>query len=210
MRRAASYGMISLCFRKSIKRFVYTYLQTSPKGNFSFVVFCLIYHQIETLSYLGILTEFASRVTGRGTSFIDHSARFPQEILNECGLMDIAKFQTCSGVLVFTHFQVSSHARLDRICTTFYRTVTRYFVKPGLFSVHCVVGVDIGWPRTKVSNVVWEPWKINSKLLADEKFNATGNKHLSELLEGSMSCIERWGRFKEGIKINAIEGSSEI
>lgn len=99
---------------------------------------------------------------------IDQSARLLLDIVDEGNLFDVAPFQLEENHLQFTHFQNSSHARLDRIyCSVdLINTLSGYVVEPVFFTDHCMVLVTVGKKRRK-KNINWKLWKLNVQLLKD-------------------------------------------
>lgn len=99
---------------------------------------------------------------GVGTS-IDRSARLLNNLVDNCDLVDVGKYNSKERPLQFTHFQGTSHARLDRIYikVSLTRHVTSYKVKPVFFSDHCIVTATLGRRTTKAHKFDWQQWKMN-------------------------------------------------
>ncbi|CAN7951769.1 unnamed protein product [Ixodes pacificus] len=78
-------------------------------------------------------------------SISDSSSTLLRDILDEYLLTDVADMHVEREELRFTHFQQSSHARLDRIYVSaeLGPITVAYFVKPVSFSDHCLVGVTV-------------------------------------------------------------------
>lgn len=163
--------------------------------------------------FLVLLGDFncvcSSRDKTSATPFRDASTVILSDVINESGLEDVgATFN--NGPVFFTHFQGTSHARLDRayLSLEWIPDCREYEVCPVTFSDHCLVLFCIG-RKTKNKNAFsWEGWKLNGKLLEDDVFVANTLTLLESLKnEGSCHC-EGWELFKQSVKIKAIERSS--
>ncbi|CAN8031064.1 unnamed protein product [Ixodes persulcatus] len=88
---------------------------------------------------------FASN-RARTSVVIDRSASFLQDTTEDCYLVDIGSLNFCQNKLAFTHFQGTSHARLDRISISsfMFHNISSYKVTPVAFIDHCLVVVVVG------------------------------------------------------------------
>ena len=88
----------------------------------------------------------------------DRSTDILKAIIRDCDLLDSS---TTDNTLKYTHFQGSSHARLDRIYVSgsVSKTVNNYKVIPVFFSDHCMVMVNIGLNKTPVKHLS-QSWSL--------------------------------------------------
>lgn len=143
----------------------------------------------------------------------DSSANLLSKIVNEYDMMDVAGINAKRGQLQYTHFQASTHSRLDRIYVSFdlISNFQRYEVKSLHFTDHCLVTATFGSRARKTNNFTWELWKLNAKLLKDEQFVSSVNALFEKYTEANdLSLQTRWEYFKEELKQVAIERSSSI
>lgn len=147
-----------------------------------------------------------------GSVVKDSSAEFLKGVLNECSLEDVTGLVNGRKRVHFTHFQGISHARLDRIYVSpeFSPSCEEYEVKQVSFSDHCLVMVTLGGMKQRKAKMNWDLWKINSRLTEDEKFVKKVKESMAIFDVSELSCIESWERFKQDVKINAIERSTLI
>lgn len=143
---------------------------------------------------------------------IDSSASVLKDITEGNGLDDVGALLAGKTAFRYTHFQASSHARLDRIyiSSDIIRQVHGYDVKPVFFTDHCLVTVKVGEKRTAHSKFNWNLWKMNRTLLKDEQFVATVTELLKNVSKKDNNIGEAWEIFKEDIKMAAIQHSSRI
>lgn len=141
----------------------------------------------------------------------DSSSTLLRDILDEYLLTDVADMHVDREELRFTHFQQSSHARLDRIYVSaeLGPITVAYSVKPVFFSDHCLVGVTVGKKSKSSRKFSWGLWKFNVNLLKDKSFTDGVINILDKLGENRyLSFTEKWELFKEEVKLLAIEKSS--
>ncbi|CAN7942221.1 unnamed protein product, partial [Ixodes hexagonus] len=146
--------------------------------------------------------------------FADASTVCLNEIINNYGLEDVGEC-VCEGRgVVFTHFQGSSHARLDRAYVPFELVPLchDYQVCPVSFSDHCLVKFCIR-KRNKIRKVFrWELWKLNAKLLGDQLFISQVQAAVERMEKGDKTerYGSRWEVFKQEVKMIALERATEI
>uniref|UniRef100_A0A4D5RYT2 Putative tick transposon n=1 Tax=Ixodes scapularis TaxID=6945 RepID=A0A4D5RYT2_IXOSC len=139
----------------------------------------------------------------------DQSAFYVTDIVANNSLEDVTSVSSSNGVC-FTHFQGSSHARLDRayVSLDLAPQCAHYFVQPVSFSDHSLVMFTIG-KKVKQPNWNWSLWKMNSCLVKDEVFTVQVKELFRKLHEEEVTMwAGRWERFKEQVKLEAIERSS--
>lgn len=141
----------------------------------------------------------------------DASTDLLAELIDEFGLVDVAKCLENGRDVRFTHFQGTSHARLDRfyVSLELIPKCQSYSVHPVSFSDHCLVKCSVG-PRKQKTTFSWDLWKLNAKLLRDEIFTDTVKEKIEEFKNEDNKIGEQWELFKEAIKVKAIERSSCI
>lgn len=135
------------------------------------------------------------------------------ELVNEFNLVDVAGCLEGGRAAQFTHFQASSHARLDRmyISLDLVPVCHEYHVKPVSFSDHCLVTVTIAGNKTKSQGFDWQMWKLNSKLLSDDSFQADVERHIANMNDKGVTKLgAKWEVFKQNVKMTALERSSAI
>ncbi|MDD9361355.1 MAG: hypothetical protein PV344_00245, partial [Anaplasma sp.] len=142
----------------------------------------------------------------------DSSVSVLKDMIDSCGLDDVGASCAPTHCLRYTHFQVSSHARLDRIYLScdMLQQAHDYSVQPVFFSDHCLVTFKVGKKESAASKFDWDLWKINRTLLKDEHFigAVTGLLRDASATDGELG--EAWEIFKEEVKSAAIERSSNI
>lgn len=144
---------------------------------------------------------------------IDSSALFLEKCTNDLCLEDVATLVTATRAARYTHYQGTSHARLDRIYVSAELTpsCTGYAVDAVAFSDHCLVSVCVGGKKQRQVKFNWDLWKMNDKLLKDDKFLAAVVARKTELVNSrNQNILEGWEHFKQEVKLFAIERSTEI
>ena len=140
------------------------------------------------------------------TPYKDAGTLVLNDIVSEAGLYDVAECIGHVGTVQYTHFQGSSHARLDRVYISLEQVpvCNEYQVVPVSFSDHCLVSFVLGSThrRPKFS---WELWKLNCRLLVDEGFTKLVRGLLNKLEEVSSNYAAEWEGFKQEFKMIAIE-----
>ncbi|KAH7979086.1 hypothetical protein HPB49_008058 [Dermacentor silvarum] len=117
----------------------------------------------------------------------DQSAEALSSTVEEFGLVDVGDVLRENRVQ-FTHFQGRSHARLDRayVSAELVPSCNHYGIKHVSFSDHSLVVFTIG-SKVKASRFNWQLWKLNEKLLQDERFvNETAKVNLKGIDEGNV------------------------
>lgn len=145
---------------------------------------------------------------------VDSSADYLRGIVEAFGMCDAADSCTPSPVQ-FTHFQGSSHARLDRIYFSashgHNKEISSYKVHPVYFSDHCLVVATIGARAApSVNPKSWKLWKMNSKVLQDLVFEEFVIRELAALYSYPVCWAEKWETFKQAVRAFAIERSNII
>lgn len=143
----------------------------------------------------------------------DPSAHFLETKLSENSLHDVTTFVTAQDDVKFTHFQGFSHARLDRIYVSseLASESYNYQVEPQAFSDHCLVSISLGAKVKRKAEFNWDLWKINTKLLEDSVFVESVRKRLYENYDRNcQSAGEAWERFKQDVKMMAIERAGKL
>lgn len=133
-------------------------------------------------------------------------------IVEECNLEDVAECLEGARTVKLTHFQGSSHARLDRIYASLdiLPECNSYEVEPVSFSDHCLVKCSFGWVK-RGNSFSWEMWKFNNKLLQDEHFTRIVKEEIEKINPSkNMHLWQQWELCKETIKIKAIERATCI
>ena len=135
------------------------------------------------------------------------------DILAEAQLEDVGEC-LCSGKgVTFTHFQSTSHARLDRVYVSaeLIPSCHDYRVTPVPFSDHCLVSFSTGKHKRNNKRFSWELWKFNVKLLKDEVFNRLFIEAIEDLAtRTSEGWGHKWELFKQTIKLKALERASTL
>lgn len=140
----------------------------------------------------------ASDRSGESLLFHDAGSRQLETLIQEFSLIDVGSSQVQHG-LRYTHFQRSSHARLDRIYVpvSFRHNLWNYSVIPCSFSDHCLVHVAIGECRRPPKRVVnWQLWKFNSRLLEDELFRQCTENLIQTSFASVPVYAPAWDAFK--------------
>lgn len=163
---------------------------------------------------MAVLGDFncvlSPRNKSSSTPFTDASTDLLAQVINESNLVDVEECLEGAWEVQYTHFQVNSHARLDRIYVALdlIGKCENYSVKPVSFSDHCLVQCSIG-KKKQQSGFSWELWKLNAKLLQDELFAEAVKDRIGEI-EDQNNLGEKWELCKQDIKLKAIERSSCI
>lgn len=149
------------------------------------------------------------RVKGRPVR--DKSALFLNELVHEYELEDVGSALASGQPPEYTHFQNQSHARLDRVYASLklLPCCTSYKVNQVSFSDHALVTLTMGKKQIK-ARFNWDLWKFNAKLLEDETFVNTINEFVLEFIRKGEDVIVLWERFKNDVKMKAIERSSVL
>lgn len=145
------------------------------------------------------------------TARFDPSAALLQSLVNENNLADIGEHK--GSRVHYTHFQRSSHARLDRIYISgeLYEAISDYTVKPVFFSDHCLVSTILGEKKRHSVRPEWRLWKLNTTLLDDEIFTDRIPEILLRVQQiPSLHIFCKWDMFKQDVKNWAIERASTI
>lgn len=141
----------------------------------------------------------------------DRSATILKELLEDFDLVDAGSVRNETREMRFTHFQASSHARLDRIyvSASVAALLTKYRVTPVFFSDHCLVATTIGNKARPKAKFEWKLWKLNTKLLDDGHFvKGAGDIFKSGFENAEEDIFEAWETAKQEVKMLAIERSS--
>lgn len=154
----------------------------------------------------------STRDKSSATPFRDGSTMVLNDIINEYGLEDVGDILAGTPNVQFTHFQGSSHARLDR-CYVSLELVPlcgQYHVLPVSFSDHCLVSFTLaGNKQRRVFS--WDLWKLNSKLMGDNVFTDGVKECLGRFFDGDGNDLGgSWELFKQEVKMKALERTSAI
>lgn len=141
----------------------------------------------------------------------DISTGILNEIVTEFTLYDVANYQRKDQALRYTHFQGTSHARLDRayVSIELLTGFKDYSVSPVYFSDHALVSFFVGG-KQKNAGFQWGLWKLNNSLLKDDVFNESIEALLVRMPDGRESPSARWEWFKREFKLTAIERASTL
>lgn len=135
----------------------------------------------------------------------DMTAEFHLEDVGEC---------LCSGKsVIFTHFQGTSHARLDRVYVSaeFIPLCRDYSVTPVAFSDHCLVSFCVGKQRRNNKVFSWDLWKFNANLLKDDEFCKQFLEAIDKITTQNLDSWEhKWEVCKQTIKLKALERASVL
>lgn len=145
--------------------------------------------------------------------FNDISTVILREIVNDGGMEDVGQCLEGTRTVQFTHFQGSSHARLDRIYASLdiIPLCQQYHVTPVSFSDHCLVYFTIASREDSRNNFNWQLWKLNCKLMNDDVFVKQVTDLFKKLKENNkIPWGERWELLKNQVKIKALERSSAV
>lgn len=178
--------------------------------------FANVKQYLSTQKRVVLMGDFNCVLNGRDktsrSAFRDKSTDLLTDLIKEYDLDDVAEcLQTAHGV-EYTHFQGTSHARLDRIYVSLDMVpkCNNYHVVPMSFSDHCLVKCLIGTKKHSCS-FNWDLWKINAKLISDKTFIDTVKNKISEINFAYASNMgEQWEWCKQNIKMKALERSSCI
>lgn len=147
------------------------------------------------------------------TPYQDSSTVLLSDIVNDYGLEDVGECVNSGRGVQFTHFQGTSHSRLDRayVSLEVVPFCFDYTVCPISFSDHCLVKFCVGKKSGNRKIFSWDLWKLNCKLLDDDIFRADVEAAI-EKLRDVKACGYRlsWEHFKQEIKMKALERASII
>lgn len=146
------------------------------------------------------------------TPFADVSTNVLTDMINEYGLDDVGEWLSTGRCSQYTHYQGTSHARLDRayVSLELLPLCCNYQVAPVSFSDHCLVMFDMGCKKAK-KNFSWDTWKLNNKLLEDDVLISKTTDAIKQL--GTIKAtdiVAEWELFKQKFKMAAIERGSII
>lgn len=195
-------------------RVVCVYAPNAVNDRVSF--FSEIKKHLNVTKQLVLLGDFNCVLSGRDrTTKIgsnDKSAEFLKELIQEHEIVDVAECLEGEREVQYTHFQGSSHARLDRIYVSLQiiPTCNIYNVLPVSFSDHCLVKCDVGFKK-RSNSFNWDLWKLNVMLLRDESFINFVSEAIRDVkLDGNNNIGVDWELLKQRFKIKAIERSSVL
>lgn len=139
----------------------------------------------------------------------DGSVTYLEKLLVENNLIDVMDAGDSCPTLRFTHWQGSSHARLDRIYMSAEMTekIKKYEVRPLEISDHGLVTCCLASRRVSQSLHSKGVWKMNESILDDEEFigRVRGMIDVLKTQENDIAC--KWELFKQQLKMTAIEHS---
>ncbi|KAH9359729.1 hypothetical protein HPB48_002577 [Haemaphysalis longicornis] len=170
---------------------------------------------LDTERALVILGDFncvrSARDKSSWTPYRDGSTIALNGARADFGLEDVGDMLECKTHFQFTHFQGTSHARLDRayVSLELVPECSEYSVTPVSFSDHCLVSFSIGKRKDKKA-FKWDLWKMNSLLLKDEKFVKEVTKKITNLEQDTCDRASKRENFKAGIKMTALERSTAL
>lgn len=148
------------------------------------------------------------------TNFRDASTVVLNEIVAGCALEDAGDSMSNAGTVRYTHFQGNSHARLDRVYLSveLVRECDKYEVTPVSFSDHCLVSLTLGRAAKRGNAFSWGLWKMNNKLLQDDKFVEAVDACARTSFSSSdvTNFIRKWELFKQEVKLKGLERSSAM
>lgn len=152
----------------------------------------------------------SARDKSSDTPFRDSSILALIEAASDYCLEDVGDALLGVRQVHFTHFQGTSHARLDRayVSLELLPECGDYCVSPVSFSDHCLVSFTLGGRKPSANTFNWSLWKMNSKLLQEEEFTTEINEKIRRLPDRKTSWSSRWEIFKQEVKLSAIEKSS--
>lgn len=139
----------------------------------------------------------------------DPSSDALQRLICDYQLVDIGENEKAG--CRYTHFQGTSHARLDRIYVSLSALplIYGYTVHPIFFSDHCLVSASFGSRRYQSRRMCWELWKFNNQLLSRECFlNRVTELIAHASCRKDLPLFAVWELFKQEAKMIAIEESS--
>ncbi|KAM7291028.1 hypothetical protein ISCGN_027603 [Ixodes scapularis] len=134
-----------------------------------------------------------------------------RKLLRDFDLQDV---QECAAgpCLEYTHWQGSSHARLDRVYVSSELAAgsSAYDVQPLAFSDHALVTVVVGMAaRPKNPSSWWSGWKLNESLLEDEVLRAELEEIIRKKSDGKVVDAVMWEELKQDVKLAAYRFSQE-
>lgn len=175
--------------------------------------FANLRHLLTTERLVILMGDFncvlSSRDKSSSSPYRDASTDLLTELVQDASIVDIAECLEGARDVQYTHFQGSSHARLDRIYVSLdlIGKCERYSVLPVSFSDHCLVQCNIGRKIYKAP-FNWDLWKLNTKLLKDEVFASYTTEKLNEFqIDEDNLIFQKWEVCKGDIKMKAIERS---
>ncbi|CAN7950719.1 unnamed protein product, partial [Ixodes hexagonus] len=174
------------------------------------VFFENIWQHLNTERIIILMGDFncvlSSRDKTSARAYRDSSTDILAQVINECNLADVEECLEGTREVQYTHFQGSSHARLDRIylALDLIEKCEDYSVMPVSFSDHCLVQCRIGGQKRR-NGFTWELWKLNAKLLQDEVFVEDVEDRIKEMEGDQNNLGEKWELCKQEIKMKAIE-----
>lgn len=196
-------------------RIICVYAPTKVTDRLSF--FQEISQYMKTDRYLIVLGDFNCVLNSDDRShagyWTDKSVEFLRGAIGRALLEDIAHYANGGNNRHYTHFQGNSHARLDRayLSQEIATLCDDYKVLNIAFSDHCLVAFTMGKKITVRPRMNWETWKLNAKLLKDEQFLKSVRTEMAKANSSyERGWCERWERFKEAVKMNAIERAVEM
>lgn len=175
------------------------------------VFFESILPYMDTSSNLLLLRDFNCVLDDRDRSsqrkVNDQSTAALRAIIDKCGMTDIFE-NGHRTAFRYTHFQNTSHARLDRIYVSLLdrKSIQDYKVIPAYFSDHCLVVATVG-TRTSQQHPAksWKLWKLNVSTLKDEDLCHFVYERTTKIFSSCKSWSEEWERLKLDIRQAAIE-----
>lgn len=192
---------------------IYAHTNTEERRN----LFETVGNHCDTDRLLVLLGDFncvsMARDKTSATPYRDASTACLSDIIDRCHLEDVGDCLGCGSGVRFTHFQGTSHARLDRayVSVELIPYCGEYSVQPVPFSDHCLVVFHVGKRKGTKSKFVWENWKLNEKLLNDDIFVDRVTSAIHELPMADNELLgAKWERFKQAMKMMAIERSCAI
>ncbi|KAM7313774.1 hypothetical protein ISCGN_003567 [Ixodes scapularis] len=134
-----------------------------------------------------------------------------RKLLRDFDLQDV---QECAPgpCLEYTHWQGSSHARLDRVYVSSELAAgsSAYDVQPLAFSDHALVTVAVGMAaRPKNPSSWWSGWKLNESLLEDEVLRAELEEIIRKKSDGKVVDAVMWEELKQDVKLAAYRFSQK-
>lgn len=172
-------------------RIVCVYAPT--KGDERKVFFEELREWFDTERVIVLLGDFNCVCSARDKSssapYRDASTVALNSLISDFGLEDVGDVLECRTRVQFTHFQGTSHARLDRayVSLELVPECSEYTVTPVSCSDHCLVSFFIGKSKDKKNKFNWDLWKMNSLLLKDEEFQTEVKKRLRTLKRAELA-----------------------
>lgn len=136
----------------------------------------------------------------------DSSVPALKQLFEANDLVDIAVGKC--PTIKYTHWQGTSHARLDRIYISgeLCPSTAVYQVKPVAFTDHGLVLGDIKTKQKSQRNPRVLPWKLNESILRDEEFVSEIRNMIEGLRERGVDA-PAWDLFKAEVRLKAIDHS---